>query len=170
MSNESGRIVNGYFYTFLIVARDETYLSAGRLTSIPSFAATVVAIIAAIATRYIRRLKPVLIMGFAIQTLAYGLMIRFRQSSNSQAEVIIVQILKGFGIGMISFPAQAVIQSATAHEHLAAVTATYLIIFYLTVSHQWSGGATARTRLMDPGWYRYSYWWSYLDQHCARQN
>jgi SIT family siderophore-iron:H+ symporter-like MFS transporter len=61
-------------------------------------------------------------------------MIRFRQSTNSQAEVIIVQILKGFGIGMISFPAQAVIQSATAHEHLAAVTATYLIIFYLTVS------------------------------------
>jgi SIT family siderophore-iron:H+ symporter-like MFS transporter len=130
----SGRVVNGYFYTFLIVARDETYLSAGRLTSIPSFAATVVAIIASIATRYIRRLKPVIIMGFAIQTLAYGLMIRFRQSTNSQAEVIIVQILKGFGIGMISFPTQAVIQSACAHEHLAAVTATYLIIFYLTVS------------------------------------
>jgi SIT family siderophore-iron:H+ symporter-like MFS transporter len=42
--------------------------------------------------------------------------------------------LKGFGIGLISFPAQAVIQSACAHEHLAAVTATYLIVFYLTVS------------------------------------
>jgi hypothetical protein len=35
---------------------------------------------------------------------------------------------------LISFPAQAVIQSACAHEHLAAVTATYLIVFYLTVS------------------------------------
>ena len=69
-----------------------------------------------------------------VQTLAYGLMIRFRQSTNSRAEIIIVQILKGFGIGLISFPAQAVIQSACAHEHLAAVTATYLIVFYLTVS------------------------------------
>lgn len=131
----SGRVVNGYFNTFLIVARNETYLSASRLGAIPSFAATIVAVIAAIATRYIRRLKPVLIFGFTVQTLAYGLMIRFRQSTNSQAEVIIVQILKGFGIGMISFPAQAVIQSACAHEHLAAVTATYLIIFYLTVSN-----------------------------------
>jgi hypothetical protein len=61
-------------------------------------------------------------------------MIRFRQSTNSRAEIIVVQILKGFGIGLISFPAQAVIQSACAHEHLAAVTATYLIVFYLTVS------------------------------------
>lgn len=129
----SGRIVNGYFYTFLLVARDESYLSASRLTSIPSFSATVVAIIGAILVRHFRRLKPALILGFTVQTLAYGLMIRFRQSTNSRAEIIIVQILKGFGIGLISFPAQAVIQSACAHEHLAAVTATYLIVFYLTV-------------------------------------
>jgi len=130
----SGRIVNGYFYTFLLVARDESYLSASRLTSIPSFSATIVAIIGAILVRHFRRLKPALILGFTVQTLAYGLMIRFRQSTNSRAEIIIVQILKGFGIGLISFPAQAVIQSACAHEHLAAVTATYLIVFYLTVS------------------------------------
>lgn len=129
----SGRIVNGYFYTFLLVARDESYLSASRLTSIPSFSATVVAIIGAILVRHFRRLKPALVLGFTVQTLAYGLMIRFRQSTNSRAEIIIVQILKGFGIGLISFPAQAVIQSACAHEHLAAVTATYLIVFYLTV-------------------------------------
>ena len=132
----SGRIVNGYFYTFLLVARDESYLSASRLTSIPSFSATVVAIIGAILVRHFRRLKPALVLGFTVQTLAYGLMIRFRQSTNSRAEIIIVQILKGFGIGLISFPAQAVIQSACAHEHLAAVTATYLIVFYLTVGLQ----------------------------------
>jgi SIT family siderophore-iron:H+ symporter-like MFS transporter len=130
----SGRIVNGYFYTFLLVARDESYLSASRLTSIPSFAATVIAIIGAILVRHFRRLKPALVLGFTVQTLAYGLMIRFRQSTNSRAEIIVVQILKGFGIGLISFPAQAVIQSACAHEHLAAVTATYLIVFYLTAS------------------------------------
>jgi SIT family siderophore-iron:H+ symporter-like MFS transporter len=131
----SGRIVNGYFYTFLLVARDESYLSASRLTSIPSFSATVVAIIGALLVRHFRRLKPALVLGFTVQTLAYGLMIRFRQSTNSRAEIIVVQILKGFGIGLISFPAQAVIQSACAHEHLAAVTATYLIVFYLTVSN-----------------------------------
>lgn len=166
----SGRIVNGYFYTFLLVARDESYLSASRLTSIPSFSATIVAIIGALLVRHFRRLKPALILGFTVQTLAYGLMIRFRQSTNSRAEIIIVQILKGFGIGLISFPAQAVIQSACAHEHLAAVTATYLIVFYLTVSPRLTLPPFTK-QITDPVvWYRNSNWRSDLDKCRSRQN
>jgi SIT family siderophore-iron:H+ symporter-like MFS transporter len=164
----AGRIVNGYFYTFLLVARDESYLSASRLTSIPSFSGTVVAIIGALAVRYFRRLKPALVLGFTIQTLAYGLMIRFRQSTNSRAEVIIVQILKGCGIGLISFPAQAVIQSACAHEHLAAVTATYLIVFYLTVSHLVASASHRNTDSLVG--YRNSDRRGDLDQHRSWQD
>lgn len=73
-------------------------------------------------------------VGFAVQTLAYGLMIRLRTSTNTLGELAIVQILKGVGIGCISFPTQAVIQSASKHEHLAAITAGYLVVFYLSVS------------------------------------
>lgn len=46
------------------------------------------------------------LFGFTVQTLAYGLMIRFRQSTNGDGEIIAVQIMKGIGIGCISFPLQ----------------------------------------------------------------
>lgn len=71
-------------------------------------------------------------IGFIVQTLAFGLMIRFRQSGNAKAGFYMIQIMKGVGIGCISFPTQAIIQSAAPHEQLAGITAAYLVIFYMT--------------------------------------
>lgn len=55
----SGRIVNGYFYTFLLVAANYSRATATRLTAVSGLAGTVSAIFAAVLTRYIRRLKPI---------------------------------------------------------------------------------------------------------------
>ncbi|KAI9635925.1 major facilitator superfamily domain-containing protein [Dioszegia hungarica] len=128
----AGRIVNGYLNTFFVVAAGVDVKTATRLSTVPSFAATFIAIFASMVVRYTRRIKPIIVLGFAVQTLAFGLMIRFRQSHNSVGEFIAVQTIKGFGIGCISFPTQAVIQSAAPHEHLGAITAAYLIVFYLS--------------------------------------
>lgn len=107
-----------------MVAAGVDVKTATRLSTVPSFAATFIAIFASMVVRYTRRIKPIVILplsfrtadwlnltrqivlGFAVQTLAFGLMIRFRQSHNSVGEFIAVQTIKGFGIGCISFPTQ----------------------------------------------------------------
>jgi SIT family siderophore-iron:H+ symporter-like MFS transporter len=59
-------------------------------------------------------------------------MIRFRQSGNALAVFFVIQVMKGAGVGCISFPVQAVIQSAAPHEQLSSITAAYLVIFYMS--------------------------------------
>ena len=74
------------------------------------------AFITGLLARYTRRLKPLIIIGFCIEVLGLGLMIRFRTATNSQVELAVVQAVRGIGVGMIGFPVQAAIQSASKHD------------------------------------------------------
>lgn len=112
----AGRIVGGYYFTFLLVAAEQGNKWATRLSNISSLSGTVMAVAAGFAVRYTRRIKYVVIFGFICQTLGTGLMIRFRTSTNSRAELAAVQVVRGFGAGCISFPIQAALQSASKHE------------------------------------------------------
>lgn len=103
-------------YTYLLVAGDQTTLSATRITSIASFTATLTAAAMGVVVRYIRVLKPVVILGFCIEVLAFGLMIRYRDAGASKGDLAVVQLVRGFGSGCIGFPVQAAIQSVTKHE------------------------------------------------------
>ncbi|KAK4049011.1 hypothetical protein OIV83_004372 [Microbotryomycetes sp. JL201] len=127
----AGGVVGGYLLTFLQVAANQTTLSAQRITSIASFSGTLVAAANGILVRYIRYLKPIIIVGFVLEVLAFGLMIRYRESTNSQGELAMVQVVRGVAVGCIGFPLQASIQSVVKHEHLGAITAGYLTVYYL---------------------------------------
>ncbi|WVQ82328.1 hypothetical protein IAT38_004456 [Cryptococcus sp. DSM 104549] len=127
-----GRVVSGYLYTFLVVAAGQSTKSATRMTSFPSLAGTVCTVLGGLGARYFRVLKPFIILGICIQVLFTGLMIRFRTSTNSTAELVVVQVLRGCGNGFIPFPTQAIIQAAAPHEHLAAITAGWLVVYYLS--------------------------------------
>ncbi|ODN79379.1 hypothetical protein L202_03381 [Cryptococcus amylolentus CBS 6039] len=127
----AGRIVSGYLYTFLLVAADQSVLSATRITSFPTVAGTVTAMIGALLSSRFRMLKPIIILGFVMELLSMGLMIRYRRSTNSQGELAVVQLLRGAANGFIPYPTQALIQAAAPHEHLAAITAGWLVVYYL---------------------------------------
>lgn len=58
-------------------------------------------------------------------------MLRYRTSTNSQAELAIVQVIRGIASGLLPFPTQALIQIASPHEHLAAITAGWLVVYYM---------------------------------------
>jgi SIT family siderophore-iron:H+ symporter-like MFS transporter len=88
----AGRIVSGYYFTFLLVAAEQTPKWATRLNNIGSFSGTILAVAAGFAVRYMRRIKYVVIFGFICQVLGTGLMIRFRTSTNSKAELAAVQV------------------------------------------------------------------------------
>lgn len=59
-------------------------------------------------------------------------MIRYRTSTNSQAELAIVQVIRGIASGLLPYPTQSLIQTASPHEHLAAVTAGWLVVYYIS--------------------------------------
>jgi SIT family siderophore-iron:H+ symporter-like MFS transporter len=94
LSPMSGRIVAGYLFTFLQVAAGQSDKSATRITSFPSVAGTVTGIMAGIVARYLRVLKPIIIAGFCIQILGTGLMLMYRTSTNTQAQLAIVQLVR----------------------------------------------------------------------------
>ena len=64
-------------------------------------------------------------------------MIRYRQSSNSQVELAIVQVVRGLGAGCIGFPVQAAIQSAAKHERESPVLTRFVpkLIVALSLRH-----------------------------------
>lgn len=103
-------------YTYVLVAANETTLSAKRITSLASFTSTLTAASMGIAVRYIRYLKPIILFGFCVEILAFGLMIRYRGSGATTGDLAAVQVVRGLGVGAISFPVQAAIQSVTKRE------------------------------------------------------
>ncbi|WRT66018.1 uncharacterized protein IL334_002969 [Kwoniella shivajii] len=128
----AGRCAAGYLSTFLQVAANQSVKSATRITSFPSVAGTVTTIIGAFLSRRFRTLKPIIIFGFLVEVLALGLMVRYRTSTNTQGELAVVQLLRGAANGFIPFPTQALIQAAAPHEHLGAITAAWLVVYYLS--------------------------------------
>ncbi|OCF78545.1 hypothetical protein I204_00485 [Kwoniella mangroviensis CBS 8886] len=127
----AGRSVSTYLYMYLQVAADQSQVSATRITSFPTIGGWVTAVIGALIARIYRVLKPIIIFGMFIETLATGLMLRYRTSHNSQAELAIIQVLRGASNGFIPYPIQALIQAAAPHEHLALVTAGWTAIYYV---------------------------------------
>ncbi|KDE07039.1 hypothetical protein MVLG_02617 [Microbotryum lychnidis-dioicae p1A1 Lamole] len=128
----AGGAIGSYFFTFLRVAANQSNTSATRIVNLVSFTGTLTAAVAGVAARYLRYLKPIILLGFVLEVLSLGLMIRYRQSTNSQADLAMVQIVRGFGVGCIGFPVQAAIQTVSKHEHIAAITAGYLTIYYFS--------------------------------------
>lgn len=119
-------VLRGYLYTWLLVAADQSVKSSTRIRSIPQFGAsshlqvrrsladepfTSVALFSALGSgylvRYTRRLKPIIFVGMAIEVLGIGLMIKFRTSQTPVRDLIGIQIVRGIGAGMVSFPNQA---------------------------------------------------------------
>ncbi|CED82708.1 Predicted transporter (major facilitator superfamily) [Phaffia rhodozyma] len=116
-----------YLYTVLVVAFDESTLSATRIVSLYSFTSVITGVIAGIVVRRVRRLKPFMVAGVCIYMIGFGLLIRFRgRTVSDHSGLIGGQIVLGIAGGLFPYPAQALIRSATKRSHLAIITALYL--------------------------------------------
>ncbi|KAL3457410.1 major facilitator superfamily domain-containing protein [Aspergillus heterothallicus] len=128
MLNTAWSLQGTYLYTVLIVAFDESNISATRITSLYSFASVITGCILGFIVIKVRRLKPFIVAGTLLFTAAFGILYSFRGGSggSSHSGIIGGEILLGIAGGMFPYPAQASIQTATKHEHLAIVTALFL--------------------------------------------
>lgn len=120
-----------YLYTVLIIAFNFSIMGATRILSLYSFTSVVTGFLLGLIVYKVRRLKWFIVAGTCLFAVAFGLLIRYRGSPNSagQSGVIGAQVLLGFAGGMFPYPAQASIQAATKHEHVAVITGLYLATY-----------------------------------------
>ncbi|KAF2086775.1 siderochrome-iron transporter Sit1 [Saccharata proteae CBS 121410] len=120
-----------YLYTVLIVSFNESVESATRISSVYSFTSVVTGWALGVVVIFVRRLKPFIVFGTCLFMVAYGLLIHYRggADSSNHSGVIGSQVLLGIAGGFFTYPAQASIQAATIHEHVAVITGVYLGIY-----------------------------------------
>ena len=133
-----------YLYTVLIVAFDFSIMGATRISSLYSFCSVVTGFILGMVVYKARRLKWFIVAGTCLFMVAFGLLIHYRGSPSSpgQSGVIGAQVLLGIAGGMFPYPAQASIQAATKHEHVAVITGLYLATYNIGSAF---GGAISGT-------------------------
>lgn len=121
----------GYLYTVLIVAFDFSIATATRVSSFYSFFSVLSGVIVSLIIFQVRRLKYFIVAGTVGFLVAFGLLIRYRGGADgsSKSGVIGAEVLLGIAGGFFPYPAQASIQAATRHEHVAVVTGLYLACY-----------------------------------------
>ncbi|KAI3019662.1 hypothetical protein CBS147347_8957 [Aspergillus niger] len=128
MLNTAWDLQSEYLYTILIVSFGESITSATRIRSLYS---VLTGSILGVVVFKVRRLKPFIVGGTLLFMVAYGILIYYRggPTSSSHSGIIGGQILLGIAGGLFPYPAQASIQAATKHEHLAVVTGLFLACY-----------------------------------------
>jgi SIT family siderophore-iron:H+ symporter-like MFS transporter len=147
-----------YLYSVLLVGFNETPKSALRITSLYSFASVITGTLLGLVVFKARQLKPFILFGTCLFMVAFGLLIHFRGgvSDSAHSGLIGGQVLLGIAGGFFPYPAQASIQAATKHEHVAVITGIYLACYNIgsafgnTVSGAiWTQGTFHRSTLLE---------------------
>lgn len=116
-----------YMYTVLLVAVNESIMSATRITSLYSFVSCITGSLLGLVIVKVRRTKPFIIFGICCWFVSFGLLVHFRGDTDSHAGIIGSLCLLGFGAGFFTYTTQASIQASTkTHSRMAVVTALYL--------------------------------------------
>ncbi|SCU84094.1 LANO_0C00386g1_1 [Lachancea nothofagi CBS 11611] len=126
----------GFLYTILLVAVDETVLSATRILSLYSFVSAVAAPFLGILVARSARLKPYIIAGCSLYYVTMGLFYHYRGGQDSDRGIIGAMVVWGIASCMFNYPMTVSIQSVTSHENMATVTALTYTMFRI-------GGAVA---------------------------
>ncbi|KAF2814399.1 MFS general substrate transporter [Mytilinidion resinicola] len=131
MLNTAWYLQGDYLYTVLIVSFGESVKSATRITSLYSFVSVITGVFLGLIVVKVRRLKPFILFGTILFLVAFGILIYFRGGSggSSHSGIIGAQVLLGIAGGLFPYPAQASIQAATRHEHVAVITGLYLACY-----------------------------------------
>lgn len=126
----------GYLYTILMVAVDETSLSATRITTLYSFVSAIVSPILGFVVSKSNRLKPYMLAGCSLYFVVMGLFYRYRVGQGAEKGIIGAMVVWGISSCLFNYPVTVSIQSVTSHENMATVTALSYTIFRI-------GGAVA---------------------------
>ena len=88
-----------YLYPVLLVAFNESILTATRVSSLYSFCSVITGTLLGLVIIKVRRLKPFIMFGCCLFAVAFGLLIRYRGGTDGENEagVIGAQVVLGIG-------------------------------------------------------------------------
>lgn len=119
----------GYLYTVLLVAANESDLSATRITSLYSFVAAIFSPILGVLVARSTRLKPYTLVGCSLYFVTMGLFYHYRGGEDAGKGIIGAMVVWGISSCLYDYPISISMQTVTSHEMMATVTALNLTIF-----------------------------------------
>ncbi|KAF6832297.1 major facilitator superfamily transporter [Colletotrichum plurivorum] len=117
----------GFLYTVLVVAFDFSVKEATRISTVYSFMPFVCGPLVGLAVYRVRRLRPFILFGVVVFTVAFGLLVRYRggQGTENKAGVVAGQVLLGLGASFFGFAVTVAMQVTLKHEHVAVMIALF---------------------------------------------
>lgn len=118
-----------YLYSFVYITqpswsvRELTYFANTQ-----SVALTVFAIMAGVIMRFTHRYKWLLVFGLTVRLAGVGMMMHSRGARGGAAELVINQVIQGFGGGIASLTTGVGSQASVPHRDVAIVTALVLLV------------------------------------------
>ncbi|GAA6003445.1 hypothetical protein JCM10207_000337 [Rhodosporidiobolus poonsookiae] len=123
-------VQNNYLYTALVVAYNESVLSAQRISQMFAFAFAVTGPLMGLFVRYyFPHLKPLMLFGVVVWFLGYGLVIHYRSGDASTAALVGTQVTLGIGSALFPYPARVIISAQGNHQHLAILIAWFMSFY-----------------------------------------
>ncbi|KAK2054708.1 siderochrome-iron uptake transporter [Colletotrichum caudatum] len=117
----------GFLYTVLVVAFDFSVKEATRISTVYSFMSFACGPLVGLAVYCVRRLRPFILFGVVVFTVAFGLLVRYRggQGTDNKAGVVAGQVLLGLGASFFGFAVTVAMQVTLKHEHVAVMIALF---------------------------------------------
>lgn len=122
---------HAYFYTWVTVTHNFGPRNATFVNYVNGAFSCLTGILGGLVISRFRQYKWLVVGGAIVKLLGYGLMLRLRGSSNSTAELVIVQALQGMGSGLLDITIVVVAQIQVPHIELAQVTALVLLCTFM---------------------------------------
>ncbi|CAH7689388.1 major facilitator superfamily domain-containing protein [Phakopsora pachyrhizi] len=121
-------IYESYFTSFLQVARYKSPKDAQYIQESYIFTACISAMVCGLLCKWNKRYKSWTILGIILHGIGALMMVRTRRLDNPIYEIIISQIIGGFGGGFTTLGAQLGVQSVVSHQDVGISTAMFLTI------------------------------------------
>ncbi|CAK9786879.1 putative Siderochrome-iron uptake transporter [Cutaneotrichosporon oleaginosum] len=127
MLNTAWYTQGDYLFTTLQVAFGKDIKTSTYVTNVYSFVSTIIGMILGITVRYVRRLKPFVVVGSLLFILAFGLLIRYRggHSVSDFAGLVGAEVVLGIAGGFVPYTTQASLQAEVKHERTATITSLF---------------------------------------------
>ncbi|KKK21304.1 hypothetical protein AOCH_000541 [Aspergillus ochraceoroseus] len=117
-------LLQNYITTYELVAGDLSVTAATNIAILIPFSAVFGQLGSGLLVKYIKRYKWIVVCGFSLNLLGLGLTYKYVNAHSHMAQLIISQIILGFGEGVIN-TTQFGMQAAVSQAKMAAVTALF---------------------------------------------
>ncbi|KAL3420625.1 MFS siderochrome iron transporter MirB [Phlyctema vagabunda] len=118
-------IYQPYFYSYLVVARNESPSVATNAGLVSLFVSVIAGLMASAVVKFTKRYKWIMIVGVMLRIGSAGLLLVYTTTESSIGQIMAAQVLVGIGTGMGGLIVQVGVQAAVSSRDIATACALY---------------------------------------------